>query len=255
MRPASPASPWSGDAPSGRRSPVENPFWGVYAIVDVDTVDQRHLRVEPVAEALLAGGARVLQLRAKGRSAEETLTWLRALAPLAKRARVPLIANDRADLARLAACDGVHVGQDDLPAADVRRSFPELLLGVSTHDIDQLDVALAMRPDYVALGPVFETRTKANPDPVVGLETLQQAALRAARAAVPLVAIGGISQATVARVGAAGASPAVVGALMPDAGGDGAGPYEDIAERTRRLTVSWEGSFRMPSSELASGTP
>lgn len=233
---------------------MDRPFHGVYAILDVDSVERRQLGVVPVAEALLAGGARVLQLRAKGRAADETLAWLRALAPLAERAGIPLIANDRPDLARLAGCVGVHVGQDDLPVEEVRRTFGELLVGVSTHNLDQLEAALAGRPDYVALGPIFETHTKANPDPTVGVDLLKQAARRATRAGLPLVAIGGIDHVTVAQVGAAGASPAVVAALLPNVA-DGGDPYEEIAERTRRLAVVWERSFRSAPREAPSDPP
>lgn len=236
---------------SGRRWLVDSPFRGVYAILDVDSVERRRLDVEPVAEALLAGGARVLQLRAKGRAADETLAWLRALAPLAGRAGVPLIANDRPDLARLAGCAGVHVGQDDLPVEEVRRTFGELLVGVSTHNLEQLEGALAARPDYVALGPIFETRTKANPDPTVGVDLLKEAVRRATRAGLPVVAIGGIDHDTVARVGAAGASPAVVAALLPNVA-ERVEPYEDIAERTRRLVAVWERSLRGAPQEAPS---
>lgn len=230
---------------------MDSPFRGVYAILDVDSVERRRLDVEPVAEALLAGGARVLQLRAKGRAADETLAWLRALAPLAGRAGVPLIANDRPDLARLAGCAGVHVGQDDLPVEEVRRTFGELLVGVSTHNLEQLEGALAARPDYVALGPIFETRTKANPDPTVGVDLLKEAVRRATRAGLPVVAIGGIDHDTVARVGAAGASPAVVAALLPNVA-ERVEPYEDIAERTRRLVAVWERSLRGAPQEAPS---
>src|SRR5690606_27077467 len=206
------------------------------------------------AEALLAGGARVLQLRAKERAAGEILAWLRQLVPLTERDGVPLMANDRPDLARLAGCAGVHVGQEDVPVEEVRRTFGELRVGVSTHDLEQLDAALNLRPDYVALGPIFETRTKANPDPTVGIDVLRKAARRAARAGLPLVAIGGVDHANVAEVGAAGASPAVVAALLPNAADD-VDPYEDIARRTRRLVEVWERSFRNASRTVPSDPP
>jgi thiamine-phosphate pyrophosphorylase len=127
-----------------------------------------------------------------------------------------LFANDRPDLALLAGCDGVHVGQVDLPLAHVRRLAPGLRVGVSTHDLSQLGAALAERPDYVAFGPVFSTGSKLDPDPVVGLEGLAEAARRARNAGVPIVAIGGITLERAPAIGVLGALAAVIGDLVPD---------------------------------------
>ena len=129
-----------------------------------------------------------------------------------------LVVNDRPDVARLAGADGVHVGQDDLAPADVRALLPGGIVGVSTHDRAQLAAAASSGADYVAVGPVFATTSKARPDPVVGLELL-----RAARGLTraPLVAIGGITAENAADVIAAGADGvAVIGALLqaPDPG-------------------------------------
>ena len=102
-----------------------------------------------------------------------------------------LVVNDRADVARMLGADGVHVGQDDLPPREVRRLLPAgSILGLSTHGLGQLDAARDEPVDYVAIGPVFPTRTKADPHPVVGLETVRRARQRTRR---PLVAIGGIT--------------------------------------------------------------
>src|SRR5215469_647022 len=135
---------------------------GLYAIVDVATLAAR--RVDPLAfaDALLEAGPAALQLRAKELSSQETLALLRELAPMCHRARVPLVANDRPDLAILAGCDLVHVGQTVMPIDRVRRIAPGLGVGVSTHTLDQLDAALAARPSYVAFGPIFPTTTKAD---------------------------------------------------------------------------------------------
>ena len=92
------------------------------------------------------------------------------IAPLAARAGVPLYANDRPDLALLARCDGVHVGQDDVPVALVRKVAPGLRVGLSTHDAAQVEAALEEGPDYLAVGPVFATASKDRPSPVVGLD-------------------------------------------------------------------------------------
>jgi thiamine-phosphate pyrophosphorylase len=116
----------------------------------------------------------------------------------------------------MAGCDGVHVGQDDLPVSDVRRFAPELRVGVSTHNEEQLEAALALNVDYVAFGPVFATKSKAQPDPTVGLDGLERAA-RAARArACPLVAIGGIDLDNAGSVAAHADLGAVISALWAD---------------------------------------
>ncbi len=127
--------------------------------------------------------------------------------------KVKLIMNDRADLCLAAGFDGVHVGQDDLSPEGARRVVGNgRIVGVSTHNLEQLKVADAGPADYIAFGPIFATSAKQNPDPVVGLE-----GLRAARAATrkPLVAIGGITRANVSSVIDAGAdSVAVISDLV-----------------------------------------
>jgi thiamine-phosphate pyrophosphorylase len=212
---------------------------GLYAIADVETLAA--FRCDPVAfaEAVLTVRPAALQLRAKETPARETLAMLRAIAPLCHRVGVPLVANDRPDLALLAGCDLVHVGQDDIPIDRVRRIAPGIGVGVSTHDASQLDAALATRPAYVALGPIFETRSKRNADPVVGLAVLRQGHARAMAADIPLVAIGGISRERArALVGAADAI-AVIGELIPRAAIDAGAPMneilEDVARRARAL--------------------
>jgi thiamine-phosphate pyrophosphorylase len=182
---------------------------GLYAILDLDAFRARGVDpaspgvAERIAEAMLAGGASALQLRAKHEGGRDTLALLRRILPVARGAAVPLFANDRVDLAVLAGVDGVHVGQEDLAAADVRRFASTLLLGVSTHDPAQLRAAIAGAPDYVAYGPVFGTSSKARPDPTVGVAGVREAASIAG--AFPLVVIGGIDRERVASVRGAGA--------------------------------------------------
>jgi thiamine-phosphate pyrophosphorylase len=188
---------------------------GLYPIVDVGTLERRGIGILDFALRVIEKRPPLLQLRAKQTDARETLALLRALRGPTRAAGVALFANDRPDLALLAECDGVHVGQTDLGIEDVRRVAPGLAVGVSTHDADQLALALAARPDYVAFGPVFATRSKAVPDPVVGLDGLSRAAESARRAGVALVAIGGIDADTVRQVGSLGAMAAVIGALLP----------------------------------------
>jgi thiamine-phosphate pyrophosphorylase len=202
------------------------PARGLYALVDTATLARRGIELLPFAEAVLAGRPAALQLRAKDRGAAATLDLLRAIAPRAKAAGVPFFANDRPDLASLAGCDGFHVGQEDLPIDLARKVAPGLLAGVSTHSEEQLAQALALRPSYAAFGPIFGTVSKANADPVVGLDRLARAADRAREAGIPLVAIGGIdlrSAPALARFGVVGA---VISALLPAGDGSSSGMHE-----------------------------
>ncbi len=188
---------------------------GLYPIVDVDALKRHGLAIVAFAERVLAAKPALLQLRAKHETSRDTLELLRALRPLCTAAGTLLFANDRADLAQLAACDGVHVGQGDLSVAEVRALAPALKVGVSTHDLAELESALAARPDYVAFGPIFTTQSKSNPEPVVGLAGLEQAARLAASNALPLVAIGGITLETAPAIAAHGALAAVIAGLIP----------------------------------------
>jgi thiamine-phosphate pyrophosphorylase len=169
--------------------------------------------VVALAQAILAGGARLLQLRAKDVPTGDLVALARAVKRHTDRAGARLIINDRADVARVVGAAGVHLGQDDLPPAAARAIVgPTALIGWSTHNADQLDAAVrAGDIDYVAFGPIFATRSKRNPDPVQGLAAL--AAVRA-RCPLPLVAIGGIDATTMAPALAAGADAvAVIGAI------------------------------------------
>lgn len=188
---------------------------GLYVIADTAFLDAR--RTDPVAyvRAVLDVKPAAIQLRAKGWQARDMLAVLRALGPLCRGRGVPLVANDRADVASLAGCDMVHLGQSDLGPDLVHRVCPNLGLGVSTHDRAQLEAALKVRPTYVAYGPVFETKSKANPDPVVGIAGLASAAKLARAAGIPLVAIGGITLARAAEVCAHADAIAVISDLFP----------------------------------------
>ena len=208
---------------------------GLYAIADTAALAERGIDVVAFVEALLDARPAAIQLRDKGGGARRTLELLRALRPLATRAAVPLFANDRPDLALLAGCDGVHVGQEDVPVALVRQVAPNLRVGLSTHDRDQVSRAIAEDPDYVAIGPIFATVRKERPSPVVGLERLGALVriLRAARPATAIVAIGGITLESAPEVGAVCGCGAAIGALLPNAAGD-EGFYE-VRDRARAL--------------------
>jgi thiamine-phosphate pyrophosphorylase len=203
---------------------------GLYAIVDVTTLSRLHLSVPAVVGAIARARPAALQLRGKDLSSREMLHLLRAVHPLCRESDVPLFANDRPDLAMLAGCEGVHVGQEDLPVQVVRRIAPMLRIGVSTHTLAQVERALLEKPDYVAFGPVFETRSKAEPDEVVGIETLCAAA---ACCPLPIVAIGGINLERAREVGRATHLGAAIAALLPeDIEADDLAP---ITERARAL--------------------
>ena len=169
-----------------------------------------------VAEELVSAGITLLQYRNKFGNARQMLDHAREL----KRrvgARVKLIMNDRADLCLAADFDGVHVGQDDLSPESVRSIIgPKRWLGVSTHNSEQLAEADQTSADYLAIGPVFATGSKANPDPEVGLEGVRRTRELTRK---PLVAIGGITRANARSVIEAGAdSVAVISDLIRDPG-------------------------------------
>jgi thiamine-phosphate pyrophosphorylase len=183
----------------------------LYAILDATCfLDSQALF--SAAEELMAGGATLLQYRNKSGDAREMLEQALEL----KRrlgGSVKLIMNDRADLCLAAGFDGVHVGRDDLSPAGVRKVIGETLwLGVSTHNSEQVEEADKSSADYLAIGPVFSTLSKANPDPVIGLEGVRNARALTQK---PLVAIGGINRANCRAVFEAGAdSVAVISDLM-----------------------------------------
>ena len=116
---------------------------GLYAIVDTNLLARRQTDPITYARALLEARPAALQLRAKDVPARDVLCMLRALGAMCRHAGVPLVANDRADLAALAGCDSVHIGQEDLPFELVQRLTPQLSVGISTHDPVQLERALA----------------------------------------------------------------------------------------------------------------
>jgi thiamine-phosphate pyrophosphorylase len=178
--------------------------------------------LEPFLEAAVRGGADIVQIREKSLADGEFLAALQRAREVTRRLGVPLVVNDRPDLARLAEADYVHVGQDDVPV-EAARLFG-VGVGQSTHAPGELDATSA---DYAGVGPVFETPTKEG-RPAVGLEYVRYAA---ANARVPWFAIGGIDDSTVADVVAAGARRiAVVRAI-----GDAADPERAAAALRKAL--------------------
>jgi thiamine-phosphate pyrophosphorylase len=175
---------------------------GLYGMVDLPG---RGWPAGRLANALLDGGARVLQVRMKTATPAAMIAVIDELRPLCKRREARLIVNDRLDVALAGGADGVHLGQDDLPLEAARKVAPKgFIIGVSTHNIAQARVAAGA--DYIGFGPCFATATKANPDPVVGLEQLALVC----KLGVPVVAIGGITLDQVRDVARAGAAAAAV---------------------------------------------
>lgn len=189
---------------------------GLYPIIDTAVCARRGLDVLALAQALLVARPSLIQLRAKQMSDSETLSLLERLERLVAGSSTRLCANDRPDLALMAGCAGVHVGQDDMSVEDVRLVAPQLLVGVSTHDLSQLARALEQRPDYVALGPLFPTRSKQDPDPVVDIDTLREASCLCRAAGIPLVGIGGIDADRLPRVATYLDSAAVISGVLAD---------------------------------------
>ena len=194
------------------------PWRGLYAIVDPEHCAGR----EPlaVAEAILAGGCAVLQLRDKRNSPDAISALAHALAERCRAARVPFVVNDHAALAADTRAAGLHLGQSDMPIERARALLPaETAIGLSTHSLAQACDAEARGADLIGFGPIFVTRSKQQADPVVGID-----ALRAVRAAVrlPVVAIGGIHHENLPEVVATGVPlvaviSAVCGAADPEA--------------------------------------
>lgn len=201
----------------------------LYAILDVDVVQARGMAPLDVFRIWLDAGVRLIQLRAKTKASGAMVELAGALVAQARPVGATLIINDRADVARLSGADGVHVGQGDLSPADVRLvAGPEAVVGLSTHTDAQVREAVGQPVSYVAVGPVFGTRTKNTGYDAVGLDLVRAAAAMAHAAGLPLVAIGGITHQNASSLFDAGAdSVAVIGDLMG----------ESLAELRRSATM------------------
>ena len=205
----------------------------LYAIVDVQICRDRELDPLAILEAFLAGGARFIQLRDKTPSSRDRLHLAEAAAARAHAAAARLIVNDRADLAKIAGADGVHVGQEDLAVEDVRAILgPGAIVGISTHDERQIQEAARTSATYIAVGPIYATATKDTGYSARGLALVRQAV----PAGKPVVAIGGITIDRAPEVMAAGAaSVAVISDLLR---GD---PADAVRQFRRRLTAAGTG--------------
>ena len=179
----------------------------LYGIVDFGYVAESAM--EEVAAKLLAGGADIVQLRAKGIPLVTVAAAARKIIPLCRAAGVPFILNDHPDLAAELGADGVHIGQDDGSIYDVRsRIGADMIIGRSTHSLAQANQALADGADYIGFGPLFPTPTKAG-RPAIGLDDIAEME-REVGSKIPAFCIGGIKPDNLGEVLAAGARRCVV---------------------------------------------
>lgn len=192
--------------------------YAVYVITDRRAAGERSIL--EVVQAAIRGGATVIQLREKEGKVREVLALGRALQELTRAAGLPLIVNDRLDLALALDADGVHVGQDDMPADMARKLLgPDKLLGVSVETVAQAQAAEAAGADYLGVGDIFGTPSKPDARAPIGLARLVEIARSVA---IPVIGIGGITRSNAAAVIQAGAVgvaviSAVMGAPAPEA--------------------------------------
>ena len=212
------------------------------AILDVDVAERAGWTPLALARAFFDGGAKFLQLRAKQLPSAKFLELCDDVVALGQEYGAAVIVNDRVDLARMSGADGVHLGQDDLPPADARTLLgPEAIIGWSTHDTTQIARASNEPVSYIAVGPVFGTRTKETGYAPVGLDLISVAAREVPGR--PIVAIGGITLASAPSVWDAGAATvAVIGDLLA-----GGAPAARVASYNR-LAYAAQPSPRASSS-------
>jgi thiamine-phosphate pyrophosphorylase len=186
----------------------------IYPITDPYISGISHL--EQVTR-LIRGGATLIQLRDKHAAPADFYAAAEECVALARQHGVMIIINDRVDIAKAATADGVHLGQDDMPASAARTLLGEnAVVGLSTHSVNQADEARHLPVDYIAIGPIFFTKTKSDPEPAVGVDGVRSA--RSVIGEIPLVAIGGINKDNINDVLRAGAhSAALINALIGDA--------------------------------------
>lgn len=177
----------------------------LYAILDPEQTNGRSPEI--VLRQLLEGGAKMIQLRAKAMSSRDFLQLALMARDLTALFDCKLIVNDRVDLALASAADGVHLGQEDLPLQVGKKLLGNKLIGISTHSLEQAKEAQANGADYIGFGPIFGTATKNTGYTARGLEML--AGLKAA-VALPIVAIGGITETSIKDVWRAGADSAAI---------------------------------------------
>ncbi len=186
-----------------------------YPIIDTAVIATSLFKPIEVAEEAIAAGAKILQYRHKDNWTQTAFNEAKVIGELCRQANIPFIVNDRADFAKLLNA-GLHIGQDDLPAPAARQIVGSVIIGFSTHNAPQLKRAVGSPVDYLSLGPIFETKSKEKPDPVVGVDGLKKLRPLTDK---PLVAIGGITLENAESVFATGANSVAIisGILIPEA--------------------------------------
>jgi len=181
----------------------------LHAILDVDAAERAGWAPLDLARAFVSAGAPLIQIRAKHLASAPLLDLADRLVDIATAAGASVIVNDRADIARLSAAAGVHVGQEDVAPRDARAIVgPDAIVGYSTHTVEQVRAGCAEPVSYIAVGPVFGTNTKDTGYQAVGLDLVSAAATAAGR--IPIVAIGGIKLENARSVLDAGAAAVAV---------------------------------------------
>lgn len=204
------------------------PVRGLYAIIDTSFVEPDD--IEKAAQEVLEGGARIIQLRAKGEPPAGMLKAALILRKTASRYGCPFIVNDRADIALMSGADGVHLGQDDIPAKDARGLLGvKGMIGLSTHSLKEVRDAALTGADYISFGPIFATKTKKDAQSPKGVDALKEA-VKISR--LPIVAIGGITEENLPEVLKTGtASAALISEVLGAA---------DIRRKAKEITAAME---------------
>lgn len=201
---------------------------GIYVITDTFLMPSRsHI---DIAVAALYSGASVIQMRDKTASDKDLIRIGREIKRLASAAGALFIVNDRLEVALACDADGLHVGQDDHPASELRSLIPGKILGVSVSTPEEAARAKRDGADYLGVGPIFATSTKADAVPPIGPDAIKP--IKSASGELPVVAIGGINESNLAEIAKSGADSASVISAVVCA--------DDMAEATRRLVQAWD---------------
>jgi len=215
---------------------MNNIDWRLCLVADVEAAGERDLC--PIVAEALAGGITLLQLRAKKLDTRPFLDLALDLLPLVRSAGVPLIINDRVDIALASGADGVHLGQNDMPPAAARKLLGNnKIIGISANTVEEAAAAEAGGADYIGLSPVFGTPSKTDTDPPMGLSGIRRLT---DAVTIPGIAIGGINRDNAADVFSAGAAGiAVISAIM------GAEDVREAAAELRQIVESARAPFSL----------
>ena len=200
---------------------------GIYVLADNTPAPQK--KQIDIARAALEGGAKIIQFRAKNMAKSEFLSAAKEMSKLCKDRDALLIINDYLDIALEIGAGGVHLGEDDISISEAKKLGPGLIIGRSTHSLEEAVEVEKQGADYIAFGAIFPTNTKGRPTPIQGLEKLKEVCSKVKK---PVVAIGGINRSNLASIKKAGAAAAAFISEVVCA--------EDITERVRDLIRIWE---------------